>query len=168
MIDQSNDSEERDQMQNLIKTVTFSLALTLAGGCSYLGVYKRDLPQGNLVTQDMVEQLELGMSRDQVQYVMGTPLLEAPFDASQWDYVFRLDEAYGDVKQRRVTLTFANQRLADIEVSGDMAADMALSPETSAGPAVEGSEAAPLPQGPQNAPRGGAPSSEAIDNQTAY
>ncbi|GHB03974.1 outer membrane protein assembly factor BamE [Modicisalibacter luteus] len=135
-------------MQNLIKTVTFTLALSMMSGCSYLGVYKRDLPQGNLVTQDMVSQLQPGMSREQVQHVMGSPLLPAPFDASQWDYVFRLDEAYGDVKQRRVTLTFDNNRLVDINAYGDMQADMNLSPEASDTiPMDEGGPATPaMPQ----------------------
>ncbi|WP_072822925.1 outer membrane protein assembly factor BamE [Modicisalibacter ilicicola] len=132
-------------MQNLIKTVTFSLALTLVGGCSYFSVYKRDLPQGNLVTQEMVEQLRPGMSRDQVQYVMGNPLLRGPFDDDQWDYVFRLDEAYAGVKQRRVTLTFANDRLVNIEASGDMEADMELSPDLDPGPGVEPAGAETLP-----------------------
>lgn len=135
-------------MQNLIKTVTFTLALSMVSGCSYLGVYKRDLPQGNLVTQDMVSQLQPGMSREQVQYVMGSPLLPAPFDANQWDYVYRLDEAYGDVKQRRVTLTFDGDRLVDIETYGDMQADMNLSTDTEIGPAMdEGGPATPtMPQ----------------------
>ncbi|TDX24668.1 Beta-barrel assembly machine subunit BamE [Modicisalibacter xianhensis] len=135
-------------MQNLIKTVTFTLALTMVSGCSYFGVYKRDLPQGNLVTQDMVSQLQPGMSREQVQYVMGSPLLPAPFDANQWDYVYRLDEAYGDVKQRRVTLTFDGNQLVDIETYGDMQADMNLSSDTDIGPVMdEGGPATPaMPQ----------------------
>lgn len=165
MIDQSNDSEKRGQMQNLIKTVTFSLALTLVGGCSYLGVYKRDLPQGNLVSQAMVSQLTPGMSREQVQHVMGSPLLQAPFDANQWDYVFYLDEAYAGIKQRRVTLTFENDRLVTIDTFGDMAAAMELSPDNSVGPAVEGTGSGTTLQGPQNAPSGGASSHEAIENE---
>ena len=83
-------------MQKLTRIVTLSAALLMVSGCSYFGVYKRDIPQGNLVTADMVEQLRPGMTRDDVVYVMGRPLLEAPFDSNQWDYVFRLDEAYGD------------------------------------------------------------------------
>lgn len=150
-------------MQKLIKTVTFTLTLTMLGGCTYLSVYKRDLPQGNLFDQDTVAQLEPGMSREQVRYVMGSPLLEAPFDDSQWDYVFRLKEAYGGVKQRRVTLTFANDRLVDIATFGDMQADMELTPENSAGPAVEGSGSGILPQGPGNAPAGGAPAGSLDD-----
>ncbi|MBH8581086.1 outer membrane protein assembly factor BamE [Halomonas pacifica] len=113
-------------MQKLIKTVTLSVALTLVSGCSYFGVYKRDLPQGNLVEQSVVERLQPGMSRSQVRQLMGSPLLEAPFDADQWDYVFRLDKAYGGVEQRRVTLTFVNDRLADVTTQGDLSGDIEL------------------------------------------
>ncbi|WP_043530909.1 outer membrane protein assembly factor BamE [Litchfieldella xinjiangensis] len=149
-------------MQKLIKTVTLSVALSLVSGCSYFGVYKRDLPQGNLVTQDMVSQLQPGMSREQVRYVMGAPLLEAPFDASQWDYVFRLDEAYGDVDQRRVTLTFADDRLVNIASDGDLSRDIELTTPDSAGPVPEGAGVQenivpqPAPQeGPEAIPDGG-------------
>lgn len=134
MIDQSNDSEERDQMQNLIKTVTFSLALTLVGGCSYFGVYKRDLPQGNLIKPEMVAQLEPGMTREQVEYVMGSPLLQAPFNPNQWDYVFYLDEAYGGEVYKRLTLTFANGRLVDTQTWGDIDADVELEADSEVGP----------------------------------
>lgn len=126
-------------MQKMTRIITLSVALTVVSGCSYVGVYKRDIPQGNLVTQEMVSQLQPGMTQEQVTYVMGTPLLEAPFDASQWDYVFRLDKAYGDVEQRRVTLTFDPQgRLANIAQEGDMSEELPLEGESSMGPATEG------------------------------
>nr|WP_295711197.1 outer membrane protein assembly factor BamE [uncultured Halomonas sp.] len=126
-------------MQKLTRIITLSVALAVVSGCSYVGVYKRDIPQGNLVTQEMVSQLQPGMTQEQVTYVMGRPLLEAPFDASQWDYVFRLDKAYGDVEQRRVTLTFDPQgRLMNIEQEGDLSEDLPLEGERSIGPATEG------------------------------
>lgn len=137
MIDQSNDSEERDQMQNLIKTVIFSLALTLVAGCSYFGVYKRDLPQGNLITPEMLAQLETGMTREQVEYVMGSPLLQAPFNPNQWDYVFYLDKAYGGEVYKRLTLTFADGRLVDTQTWGDIDAEVNLEPDTGLGPAPQ-------------------------------
>ncbi|MGQ7246494.1 outer membrane protein assembly factor BamE [Halomonas sp. V046] len=123
MIDRPHDSEEQAQMQKLTGIVTLSLALALTSGCTYFSVYKRDLAQGNLVTNEMVNQLRPGMSRQEVVSVMGSPLLEAPFDESQWDYVYRLDEAYGDVMQRRLTLTFAGNQLTNIEREGDFSMD---------------------------------------------
>lgn len=126
-------------MQKLTRIITLSIALTVVSGCSYVGVYKRDIPQGNLVTQEMVSQLQPGMTQEQVTYVMGRPLLEAPFDASQWDYVFRLDKAYGDVEQRRVTLTFDPQgRLMNVDQEGDLSKQLPLEGESNMGPATEG------------------------------
>ena len=151
MIDRTHDSEERTQMQKLIKILLLAGALILISGC----VYKRDLPQGNYLTSDMVGQLQPGMSRNQVINVMGRPLLEAPFDASQWDYVFRLDEAYGDVQQRRVTLTFAGDQLVDIQHQGDLSQDIPLRAQDDIGPAVEGTSPIGVFPGtqPEAAPR---------------
>ncbi|HSP30909.1 MAG TPA: outer membrane protein assembly factor BamE [Halomonas sp.] len=128
-------------MQKMTRIITLSVALSVVSGCSYVGVYKRDIPQGNLVTEEMVSQLQPGMTQEQVTYVMGRPLLEAPFDASQWDYVFRLDKAYGDVEQRRVTLTFDPQgRLVNIDQEGDLSGELPLDVESSMGPASEGTD----------------------------
>ncbi|WP_110654600.1 outer membrane protein assembly factor BamE [Salinicola halimionae] len=134
-------------MQNLIRTTVLLLAASLITGCSYFGVYKRDIPQGNLITQEMVSQLHPGMSREQVAYIMGTPLMEAPFSSDQWDYVFYLDEAYGDTVEKRMTLTFQNDQLTDIAKSGDMDSDVELNQDSGPGPAVEGAgESAPTPR----------------------
>ena len=125
-------------MQKLTRIIAISAALTVMGGC----VYKRDIPQGNLVNQTMVDQLQPGMSQQQVVSVLGRPLLEAPFDASEWDYVFQLDKAYGDVETRRVTLTFSPQgRLANIDTEGELSRSLPFDGDTELGPANEGSEA---------------------------
>lgn len=100
----------------LILTATLML-----GACSQLGVYKRDIPQGNYISQSMVEQLRPGMRQQEVIDVMGHPLLEAPFDARRWDYIYRLDEAYGETRTRRVSLAFDdNGTLSRIRQEGDM------------------------------------------------
>lgn len=154
MIDRNHDSEEQAQMQKLTRIITLSVALAVVSGCSYVGVYKRDIPQGNLVTQEMVSQLQPGMTQEQVTYVMGRPLLEAPFDSQQWDYVYRLDKAYSSVEQRRVTLTFDNAgRLVNIDQQGNFSDDLPISTDSGVGPAVEGSDPLDaLPTPTQQAP----------------
>lgn len=155
MIDRNHDSEEQAQMQKLTRIIALSVTLTAVGGCSTLGVYKRDIPQGNLITQDMVEQLHLGMAKQQVNRVMGTPLLEAPFDDREWDYVFRLDKAYGGVETRRVTLTFNDRgQLTDIEKEGDIDAELPLDVKNTPG-ASEGND--PIQAGPAQNPRAPTP-----------
>jgi outer membrane protein assembly factor BamE len=170
MIDRIHDSEERAQMQKLTGIITLTAALLLSSGCSYFGVYKRDLPQGNLVTAGMVERLQPGMSRNQVVNVMGTPLLEAPFDANQWDYVFRLDEAYGGIEQRRITLTFDGDRLVNVDRQGVFDSDIELRGANGLGPDVEGSDPLDAMPGREpelgrggTLPRGGETASQPLD-----
>lgn len=89
------------------------LAVTLfLGACS---IYKLDVQQGNLIDEEVVAQLRPGMDRQQVVYLMGTPLLQDPFHADRWDYFYRLRNGEGDVVDRqRVTLHFNGDRLARI------------------------------------------------------
>jgi outer membrane protein assembly factor BamE len=90
----------------------------------FLGVfspYRVDVQQGNFVSREMVDQLKQGMqrpegvTRDQVRFVLGTPLLTDIFHTDRWDYVFRLQRRTGEVLSSRVTVFFDNNRLARIE-----------------------------------------------------
>ena len=58
--------------------------------CSLPRVYKLTVQQGNVITQEMVDGLKPGMTREQVAYVMGEPVVRNPFDESRWDYVYTL------------------------------------------------------------------------------
>jgi len=124
-------------MKRLIVLALFSL-LAL-GGCSnlpevtsWLTPYKIDIRQGNYVTQEMVAQLKLGQSREQVRFVLGTPLLTDAFHADRWDYVYRFQPGHGEVQQRRMSLYFADGKLARIE--GDVVANP---PATAGNPAAQ-------------------------------
>ncbi|MEK7206420.1 MAG: outer membrane protein assembly factor BamE, partial [Pseudomonadota bacterium] len=57
-------------------------------GC--LSVYKAEIQQGNVVTQEMVDKLRPGMTHSQVRYVMGTPLITDTFHQTRWDYYYYL------------------------------------------------------------------------------
>lgn len=94
------------------KTIFFAglIALTLSG-CSYVPrvvtEYRIDIQQGNVLTQHMVSQLTPGLSRDQVKYILGTPLLTDVFHADRWDYAFRLQEGKtGEVTMRQFSVFF--------------------------------------------------------------
>jgi outer membrane protein assembly factor BamE len=71
-------------------------------------VYRIEIQQGNLVTQENVAQLKPGMSKDQVRFVLGTPLVTDIFHADRWDYVYTLQPARtSSIKEeRRLTLFF--------------------------------------------------------------
>ncbi len=75
-------------------------------GCSFPGVYKVDIQQGNVVTQDMIDQLRPGMTRSQVRFIMGSPLITDTFHASRWDYLYSIQPGGGQRQQERVSLVF--------------------------------------------------------------
>ena len=107
-------------MQNtkhLLTSFTFVGLLALAG-CSFPGVYKIDIQQGNVVTQDMINQLRPGMTRKQVRFIMGNPLLTDTFHADRWDYLYSLQPGGGERQQERISVIFnPNDQL--VSLSGD-------------------------------------------------
>ncbi len=85
---------------------------------SYLTPYRIDVRQGNYVTQDMVAKLKPGMSRDQVRFALGTPLVADMFHADRWDYVYRFQPGRGEAQLRRLVVFFEDGKL--VRVGGDV------------------------------------------------
>lgn len=83
--------------------------------------YRIDVRQGNYVTQDMVARLKPGMSRDQVRFALGTPLVADMFHADRWDYVYRFQPGRGEAQLRRIVVFFEDGKLA--RVGGDVVAE---------------------------------------------
>lgn len=103
------------------------LKITLAGLCSTLitcnnigsmdfpGVYKISIPQGNIITQEMVDQLRPGMSKRQVIFVMGTPLVRDPYHQDRWDYIYSFQPGGGERGQEKITVFFVDDQLVRFE-----------------------------------------------------
>ena len=85
----------------------------------FLRPYRPDIQQGNFISREMVAQLKEGMTRDQVRFVLGTPLLTDVFHNQRWDYPFRMAKGNGEMTTSRLTLTFVDDKLARIE-GGDL------------------------------------------------
>jgi outer membrane protein assembly factor BamE len=80
--------------------------------------YVPDVVQGNFISSEQYAQLKVGMSREQVRQIMGTPLLASYFHANRWDYVFEFKREGQTIgKERRVTLFFEGDKL--IKFDGD-------------------------------------------------
>lgn len=75
--------------------------------------YRADVHQGNLVTSEMVLQLERGMTDAQVQFLLGVPLIRDQFHVNQWDYVYYLRRGDGQVQLRRLSVHFNEERRVD-------------------------------------------------------
>jgi len=78
---------------------------------TFLGPYRPDVHQGNIITQEMVDQLRQGMSREQVRFMLGTPLLTSEFHKDRWDYPYYLNPLKGQVQSRRLTIHFKDNKL---------------------------------------------------------
>jgi outer membrane protein assembly factor BamE len=83
--------------------------------------YRIEIQQGNYVTQDMVARLTPGLTRDQVRFVLGTPLVSDIFHQDRWDYIFMRQRANSaEIEYGRIALIFENGKLKRID--GDIAA----------------------------------------------
>lgn len=80
-------------------------------------VFKFPIQQGNVVTQEMVDKLQPGMTRSQVRFVMGTPLIADTFNQNRWDYLYTLKLPSGKELREQMTILFDGDRL--VGVSGD-------------------------------------------------
>ena len=106
-----------------ILVITALASLALLGGCGnfgsmdFPGVYKISIPQGNIITQDMVDQLRPGMTKRQVIFVMGTPLVRDPYHQDRWDYVYNFQPGGGERGQERLSVVFEDDQL--VSLSGD-------------------------------------------------
>jgi outer membrane protein assembly factor BamE len=80
-----------------------------------LSPYKMDIRQGNYVTPEMREKLKLGMTRQQVRYVLGSPTINDAFHGNRWDYVYRLEHEGKIIEKQNLTLYFDGDNLVRIE-----------------------------------------------------
>lgn len=113
----------RKTMQKYFRNTLLIVAATLLAGCNnvgfmdFPGVYKISIPQGNIITQDMVDQLRPGMTKRQVVFVMGTPLVRDPYHQDRWDYVYSFQPGGGERGQERISVIFVDDQL--VSFSGD-------------------------------------------------
>jgi len=106
----------------IIKVFALLLGLIILSACSasrlhFPGVYKLDISQGNVITQEMIDQLRPGLTKRQVNFILGTPLIKDTFDQDRWDYIYSYQPGGGERVQERLTVIFDNGELK--EFTGD-------------------------------------------------
>ena len=108
-------------MSSRLKSLFFApLVVSLLAGCAsfeFPWVYKLNIDQGNIITQEMVNKLQPGMSRSQVQFVMGSPLIADPFHEDRWDYIYTLLDSKGKRTEQRLTVFFSDDKLSSLNGS---------------------------------------------------
>jgi outer membrane protein assembly factor BamE len=105
----------RNSFIRFLAASSFAFALS---ACSYLAPYKIDIQQGNIVAQENVDKLKVGMTRNEVKNLLGTPLVADIYHANRWDYVYSLRKGWTVEEQKKLTLTFEKDVLSKIEGQG--------------------------------------------------
>ena len=87
------------------------LILSVAGGC----VYQANLSQGNLLKQEDLDQVGVGMTRRQVRFLLGTPMIDDPFHEGRWDYIYYLKLGRDDATFKRwISIYFDGEKVSEI------------------------------------------------------
>jgi outer membrane protein assembly factor BamE len=114
-------------------TVLLLLASVAAAGTSGC-VYRMNIQQGNFLENRLVEQLKVGMTRSQVRYLLGTPMVPDAFDADRWDYLYYFKRGrLRAPEQRLLTVYFKEEKVDRIDHHGSEATpaqQAAAPPET--------------------------------------
>jgi outer membrane protein assembly factor BamE len=113
-----------------MRVLLLSLLLVGLSGCQI--IYKLPTRQGNVIEQRDLNKLKPGMTREQVKFVMGTPLAATPFRDDRWDYVGYYKSPRGDVTQRTVSVYFEGNQLARLEGAEDQGNNVLSRPDADA------------------------------------
>ncbi|QEY11234.1 outer membrane protein assembly factor BamE [Cellvibrio sp. KY-YJ-3] len=96
--------------------LVFITGLTACSSFRFPGVYKVGIQQGHIITQEMVDQLKLGMNKRQVRFVLGNTLLPNTFNDDRWDYPYSVRRgSQGEITQYLYTVYFENDKLVKTE-----------------------------------------------------
>ena len=113
------------QLMSISRIRLLKAALYLIIGASLLVLngcvrsYRVEIQQGNVISAEQIEKITPGTSRNEVRFILGTPLIEDPFHAERWDYFYSLDPAKGElVTKYRLSVWFENDQVLRTEVEG--------------------------------------------------
>lgn len=111
-----------------IRLIVLASALGLASGC----LYRMPVQQGNMLNRNLVAQLEPGMTRSQVKFLLGTPMVPNGFNSDRWDYYYYFKDARGEVRQQqRLTVWFKDDKVDRFD--GDAAPEASASGSATTG-----------------------------------
>lgn len=90
-------------MQKILVTILFALSMT---ACSFPGVFKINVQQGNIITQDMLDTLKAGMTKKQVHFVLGAPVVDNVFNTELENYVYTYQIAGGEIEKQIIKVYY--------------------------------------------------------------
>jgi outer membrane protein assembly factor BamE len=98
-------------MRKSIILALLCVSLVISSGC----VYRANISQGNLIKQEDLDQAEPGMTKNQIRFLLGTPMIDDPFSRDRWDYVYYLNVGRQSAIQTRwVSIFFVDDHVSEI------------------------------------------------------
>ena len=115
---------------NNLKLLLCILLIGFLTSCSskLLTVHKIDVQQGNALDAEMVDKIEIGMTQEQVQYVLGSPLITDSFHPDRWDYIYLFRPGYGEKERKQLTLIFDRGEVIEIDKHNIVKSDVESTP----------------------------------------
>ena len=98
--------------QTMYRAFLLMILVSITACSEFPFVYKIDVTQGNVITQEMVDKLKPGLSKSQVRYIFGTPLVKDTFNQNRWDYVYSLKKGSEKTESKHITLFFVDGELS--------------------------------------------------------
>ena len=117
-----------DKKPSLPLATLLVVLFTLLSGC--ISLYKPEVQQGNVISAEMLEPLKIGMTKRQVVFLLGTPLIADPFHPERWDYFYSLSKNGGKPQQHHLVVHFQGDEV--VAVDGDLAPHNTKTPDAAA------------------------------------
>ena len=102
----------------LIALIPALFSLTACGAWWLPRPHKIDIQQGNLISEELIDQVKVGMSREQVIGLLGRPLTTNQLNPNRWDYIFSINRSGETPEVKRLSLEFDNEVVANLETDG--------------------------------------------------
>lgn len=104
----------------LLRTTIIAIALSVSACSSW--VYRIDIPQGNYLEQKNIDKIQIGMTKEQVKFILGSPVVVDAFDNDTWNYVYRFKSGTSKKldKQKVFTIKFEDEKLISAEGDFDL------------------------------------------------
>jgi outer membrane protein assembly factor BamE len=116
-------------MKKLLILIVSILSALVTGCSNYIPAYKIDVQQGNILTNEDIDQIRIGMDKEKIQYILGSPTITDPFHANRWDYAYTFKPGYGKLEKKNISLYFERDIL--VKTSGSLEPDTSRSVDVS-------------------------------------
>ena len=114
---------------SIVRLLSFAALILIQSAC--IKTHRIDIQQGNVITDSEISRLTPGMTKREVRYILGTPLVVDPFHQNRWDYFYSLEVRGKETIQRRITIVFENDQMK--EILGDVATNTEAAEEEELG-----------------------------------